>query len=81
MNLICRLFRHNWVTFYYWDDKLKVNVHCPICVRCGVVDHGAILLEVDRYNVTACPKCGAWVCTSGICSYCGCFGEYSPDMR
>ena len=81
MNIICKLFKHNWSKYCYWDDKLKVNIYCPVCLRCGTANRKAIKMDIERYEKTACPKCGAWICTSGICVYCGGFDKYNPDMR
>lgn len=69
--LQCKLFGHIWVNIYSWHDKLKVNIPITTCVRCGSEDSASNRKIVKEFEADACPECGAWVCTSGICVYCG----------
>jgi len=80
-NIICKIFDHKWTRSYHWNDKLKININTPICVRCGEQDTGSAYRNEQEKKKTACPKCGAWICTSGICVYCGVMDTYKGDVR
>jgi hypothetical protein len=80
-NIICKLFGHIWTASYEWHDKLKLNISTPTCVRCGKRNYKSYRNLRNDFEKTACPKCGAWVCTSGICVYCGVMDTYKGDVR
>ena len=70
MNIICRIFGHNYVPSFLWHDKLKVNISTPTCVRCGYRNHDSYSKNYDDFKRTACKGCGGWICHSGICVSC-----------
>ena len=70
MNIVCKFLGHKWLYPSYRDNKLKVNISTPVCSRCGKVDYEAQARQIDQFNKTACPKCGAWICHSGCCVFC-----------
>ena len=70
MSIVCKFLGHNWHDCNYWNDTLKVNIPRRVCLRCGARNIDYEIKEYNYYKNHTCPKCGAWVCSSGVCVYC-----------